>query len=230
MWQFRPLCCSTSCQRAYRPLCCSTSCQRAYRPADDCSADDLTSAGVMAELNRLFGSPAPGQGIVVCYSGHCSETGAWALQSKAAESLTPAQLLKAWSASAAFKAGGSLFVLLNCCHSGIWAVAARAREACGYSARLPASRGLSTAHSLRCGSSSLSAVSALRSCKSRLQPTAYVPEREGCTVLIGPEELTGTPIAMLLAKRSGTERIESLILHTSRSVDHRALSHPSQDM
>jgi hypothetical protein len=30
------------------------------------SADDLTSAGVMAELNRLFRNDAPGQGFVVC--------------------------------------------------------------------------------------------------------------------------------------------------------------------
>jgi hypothetical protein len=103
------------------------------------NGDDLTSPRVMSELNRLFATDANGHAIVVCYSGHCNETGALTLQSNADETVTPTQLLKAWSGSAAFKTGGSLFLLLNCCHSecGPQPRARVRQSACGYSARLP---------------------------------------------------------------------------------------------
>jgi hypothetical protein len=176
--------------------------------------DTLSSAGVMGEVNRLFGSPAPGQGIVVCYSGHCSATGALALQGKggAAESVTPAQLLKAWSGSAAFKAGGSLFLLLNCCHSGIWAVATRAREAervwvqCSSPADLTTFDGPFPALWIEFAVGRLTAA-ALRS-RLPASPAAYAPDREGCAVLIGADELKGTPLAALMAERSGTQCLQ----------------------
>jgi hypothetical protein len=158
----------------------------AWERATSVSADDLTSGGVMAELTRLFTDTPVGTGIFVCYSGHCSATGALVLRgAPSTETITPAQLFKAWSTSKAFKAGGSLFLLLNCCHSGVWAVVARGREAervwvqCSSLADLTTFDGAFPALWIEFAVGRIT-VAALRS-RLPAPPAAYGPDRVDCT-------------------------------------------------
>jgi hypothetical protein len=177
---------------------------------DSLVGETLTGARVTAELRRLFGSAAAGQGIVVAYSGHCNAAGAFALQSKggAAESVTPVQLLKAWSGSSSFKAGGSLFLLLNCCHSGVWAAAARDRKAervwvqCSSPADLTTFDGAFPALWIEFAVGRINA-SSLRG-RLPASPAAYAPARESCVVLVSADDLKGTPLSSLIAERPGT--------------------------
>jgi hypothetical protein len=92
----------------------------------------LTVRKVTADLKDLWSTPQSNGGFVVCYVGHCGDNGGLRLKGAGDTSQTvmPVQLYNLWSASAAFKAGGSLFLLLYCCYSGVWVDVARdmARE------------------------------------------------------------------------------------------------------
>jgi hypothetical protein len=122
----------------------------------------------------------------------------------AAETVAPAQLFKLWAGSAAFKAGGSLFLLLYCCFSGVWVDVAREMRAERVFVQSSASSTLTAFDGAFGGLWIEYAVGRLSAAKLRGRlpalPCSCAPARSA-SALLSFDDVAGTPFARLFEER-----------------------------